>query len=312
MLPRNKTEVKVESYPAHDIWSLGAVLYLMCTGMSLFFCDIDDNIGDDEDLRALYEWDDAVRDRKLSKITDKLARNLVSLMLTKNPQRRIDALHVLDHPFLSGKQATRLSGEQSEYDVFLSYRVSTDAAHANLLYTALTQRGVKVWLDSKCLEPGKNWEIGFCEGLFKCSYFVCLVSREGMNNTKVDSLNWATLRANSPCDNVVLEWSLALELHLREYLKGIFPVFIGSMNNGTYDKFYFSGHNVSDVSVAAVEYKLRSHLDRQGCGLPYNLQYSVRSVVNDVTSDQGAFLCGDLDESLTDVVNKITKMVHQG
>ena len=84
-----------DSNPAQDMWALGALLYLLCTGVSLFFCDMEDNVADADDLLALSVGDDKFRDRKLLKITDKLARNLVSLMLTKNVEKRIDAVHVL-------------------------------------------------------------------------------------------------------------------------------------------------------------------------------------------------------------------------
>lgn len=300
------------SHPSQDMWALGALLYLFCTGSSLFCADIDDNISDEDDLLLLYEWSDIVRDRKLSKITDKLARNLVSLMLTKNVEKRIDAVHVLEHPFLSGKQTSRLQGDKAEFDVFISYRVVSDAHHAQMLFDALTEKGLKVWLDTHCLEAGKNWEIGFCEGLFKSEYFVCLISRDGMKNAENVAMNWEKLTANSACDNVMLEWMLALELHVRGLISGVFPVFIGSSLNGTtYDKFYLSSRDVPEVSASAIEEKLRSHLDRQGCGLPYVLNRSARSVVEEVVSNQGAFLSGELTEEFRKLTSKVESMAKR-
>ena len=45
-------------------------------------------------------------------------------------------------------------GETAEYDVFISYRVDSDAHHAEFLYDMMTQAGIKVWWDKKCLERG--------------------------------------------------------------------------------------------------------------------------------------------------------------
>ena len=46
-----------------------------------------------------------------------------------------------------------------EFDVFISYRVSSDANHAEILYNLLTSIGLTVWWDKKCLEPGVPWEV---------------------------------------------------------------------------------------------------------------------------------------------------------
>ena len=43
------------------------------------------------------------------------------------------------------------------YDVFISYRVASDAHHAEQVFELLTKRGVKVWWDKKCLKDGVNW-----------------------------------------------------------------------------------------------------------------------------------------------------------
>jgi hypothetical protein len=41
------------------------------------------------------------------------------------------------------------------YDVFLSYRVASDAILAERLNDKLTARGVRVWWDQKCLPQGQ-------------------------------------------------------------------------------------------------------------------------------------------------------------
>ncbi len=52
---------------------------------------------------------------------------------------------VLSHPFLSGNKAARMVGEEPEWDVFISYRVRSDFAVAQLLHDELTELGLKVW-----------------------------------------------------------------------------------------------------------------------------------------------------------------------
>jgi len=80
------------------------------------------NLVSDTDIRALAAWTDAYKAERLSHIADKYARNLVSQLLSKDPAKRPTVQQVLHHPFLSGKTASRLSGESAQYDVFISYR----------------------------------------------------------------------------------------------------------------------------------------------------------------------------------------------
>ena len=82
-------------------------------------------------------------------------------MLTRNPLKRPQMSQVLAHPFLSGKKATRLFGEVAEFDVFLSYRKQSDENHAQLMYTKLTDAGLKVWWDKKSLIPGVPWQVQY-------------------------------------------------------------------------------------------------------------------------------------------------------
>jgi hypothetical protein len=51
------------------------------------------------------------------------------------------------------------------YSCFISYRVDTDKAVAELLYEKLCRRGYNSFLDKFCLLPGQPWECGFRLGL---------------------------------------------------------------------------------------------------------------------------------------------------
>ena len=104
--------------------------------------------------------------------------------------------------------------------VFLSYRVSADAALVETLYYQLLARGVDVWWDKKCLQPGMPWEEGFADGLLSSQIFVPVLSKDAL-------APFLLLDGASRCDNVLLEFRLALELKARGVLKAIFPIFVG-------------------------------------------------------------------------------------
>jgi len=128
---------------------------------------------------------------------------------------------VLKHAFLTGRSVGRLPGEEAMFDVFLSYRVDSDSEHVKKLYDKLMDKGVKVWWDKECLKPGVSWEEGFCDGLVKSRCFVPLLSRKAIKS------RFEALTENSWCDNVLLEYRLAVELADRGMLERMYPVFIG-------------------------------------------------------------------------------------
>ncbi len=145
--------------PSFDVWSLGCILYQMCNAdvRPLFQGGQDDNLSldpsEDDNLFLLAEWSTALKARKLQRVVDPLARNLLSQMLQKDPRRRPTIMRILAHPFISNKHVARMFGEKPDFDVFISYRVASDADHAELMYNLLTAKGLKVWWDKKCLKP---------------------------------------------------------------------------------------------------------------------------------------------------------------
>ena len=131
---------------------------------------------DQKQMQLLYDWTDDYKKERLGKVLDPYARNLLSRLLMKDPLRRPHASQAIAHPFMSGKRVARMIGEKAEYDVFLSYRVSSDLHHCKLMYEMLREKGLRVWWDKKCLPLGMDWEEGFCEGLIKSKTFVALLS----------------------------------------------------------------------------------------------------------------------------------------
>ncbi len=269
------------AHPSFDVWSLGCVFYQLChdENKPLFDGGRDDNLQNsdtpDNNLWVLAEWSDELKTRKLAGISNLSARNLLSQMLTKEPTTRPTLSRVLAHPFISQKTAGRLPGVQPEFDVFISYRVDSDADHAQHMYDLLTAQGRKVWFDKVCLEHGKNWREGFCAGLCNSKAFVCLASRDAICNPAARQ-SFTTLTADSPCDNVLLEYRLALELRAMGMITYIAPVFVGdsiplverlgvsSLGAVHYSKYFPS--EFPDVSVRSVEAELKHHLAQQLLG----------------------------------------------
>ena len=202
----------VPADPSYDMWALGAVLYCLCTGGTLFVSDANGDLIHQKDLVALHHWADDEKQTRLGVVKDLYARNLISMLLTRDPAKRPTVLQAMSHPFVTGHKASRLGGDRGEFDVFLSYRVASDSVHVQKLYEALTAHGVTVWWDKVCLQPGEKWEAGFCEGLAKSDVFVPLLSRAAINHPTIAWQNFGKLTAESRCDNVFLEHRLALEL----------------------------------------------------------------------------------------------------
>ena len=306
------------AHPSFDVWSLGCILYQMCTAdvKPLMQGGQDDNllgVRKVDNLFSLAEWSPELKADKLADVPDKVARNLLSQMLHKDPSRRPTLARVLAHPFLSGMKVARLVGEKPKYDIFLSYRVAADAHHVEKLYNLLTAQGFKVYWDKLCLEPGVDWEQGFCEGLVSSRAFVPLLSRDAINHPEKAWQNFSTLTAESNCDNVFLEHRLAVELQGLGLIEKMFPVFIGNLDTTTseYTHYFGSGCHptLPEKSIMSVEEKLRHHMESQALGTPVVPNRTVKSVVDAITACQGAFIVGPTDATFEAAVASIAKML---
>jgi Protein kinase domain/TIR domain len=301
----NVTFDLVGANPAQDIWALGVVFYHIACNVPLFLCDGDGNIGE-TDLRQLAEWSDHMKNEKLSRIKNPLARNLISIMLSKDPSKRPSIDKVLNHSFLAVKKANSViatdSNPTAEYDIFLSYRVDTDFNHAKRMYEQLTAVGVKVWWDQKCLEPGEPWGIGFCRGMTKSRIFMPLLSRGSLKSI-------GELQKSSRCDNLYLEFMLALELKERGTLEKILPIFIGDYDSsGMYYKYTFRGvdpchpESFNDVVVDSVQQIFRDRLEELALGMPILESLMVSEVMANLLKYQGCFIEGALVNSIDTLI----------
>ena len=92
--------------------SLGCILYQLCHPNALLLFSPngrDDNL-DNNNLLLLQQWTEEVKHSKLLEVKDIVARNLLKQMLVKDPTKRITIERILNHPFLSGKNTTRMLG----------------------------------------------------------------------------------------------------------------------------------------------------------------------------------------------------------
>jgi ankyrin repeat protein len=332
MLPSGRVALRAPPYadgarplpaaPSFDVWQLGATLYHMLTGASLLHASASDNAVDEAQLLLAAQWEEEVKAAKLAAVASPRARDLLALLLDADPLRRPTAARVLEHPFLTNSHCTRLRSEPPAWDVFLSYRVASDAALAQALYDALTAarlpcgRALRVWWDKECLTLGKDWRVGFCGGLASCRAFLPLLSRAGFAardaaGAPLAGRNWGALRADSPCDNVLLEHRLALELARPErgLIEFVVPLFVGDEVPGAPGEHGGWGRDVApcsggeDASVEAVDSALRKEMDACGLGSPYAPRMGPQEVWRlGVDSKQGHFLRGKREEAVATFV----------
>jgi serine/threonine protein kinase len=323
------------AHASFDIWSLGCILYQLCNNdvKSLFAGNQDDNLsverGEDDSLWSLHAWNDSFKQKKLMKIQNVLAKNLISQLLMKDFSLRPSISRILSHPFLTSKKVTRLIGDKAEFDVFISYRVASDAKHTEKLYNLLTKKGLKVWWDAKCLEPGVDWKEGFCAGLVNSRMFVCLISKDAINNNKNDRQNFSKLTEESPCDNVFLEHRLAIELKKLTLIDVIYPVFIGEIvENRSNDDNATTTTTSSTIiykrvilehllpttvncSVKAVENDLKLHMASQCLGDPVETEKTVSSVLTEIVSQDCALVEGDGEIAFNNTAEKIIAKLNE-
>jgi serine/threonine protein kinase/Leucine-rich repeat (LRR) protein len=303
--------------PAHDIWSLGAVLYMLVTNKSLFFVDAKDDI-EEADLLILRNFPKEFKRERLKRVKHTYVRNLLSLMLSKSPSKRPSVKQILAHPFLSGQAAPRLVGQEAEFDVFISYRQNSDRRHVESIYDKLTAMGLNVWWDVKCLKPGVSWKKGFCEGLVKSRVFMPVLSRGAINNPNDPRANFSTLTKESPCDNVLLEHWLSLELLNRGLVEKIYPVMVGDYvtdperkGQFTYDNYFAGGSHPKlsgDVVVESVQNELEDTLTGMGLGSIIQEDMSVSMIVKSILESQGSFIWGEMDKCLDKIADDVIHM----
>jgi GTPase SAR1 family protein len=198
------------------------------------------------------------------------------------------------------------SGLRARYDVFLSYRwtgkIEDDLTLG--LFNKLSAdvlasgRSIDVFLDKRRLEDGRNFQEDFAEALLKSQFPVVIMSSEALKRM-------AKLESGSGIDNLLLEWTLILELLELKKMDMCLPIFIGTYNQSAptcadaissiFDEVTLADgskirpiDSLPDVPVTSITEKVRSILGQHGLSeSPLLSCRSVREVVTRLSLQQG-------------------------
>jgi len=121
------------------------------------------------------------------------------------------ASELIDRGTKVGRRKATKTKSEDIWDVFLSYRVSTDQKLVQDLYWRLIgmdvvvngkTRKMRPFWDAECLRSGESWEVGFCKAICRSTLVVVVMSRNALACV-------SCLGPDSACDNVILECALA-------------------------------------------------------------------------------------------------------
>ncbi len=203
-------------------------------------------------------------------------------------------------------------GLRSRYDVFLSYRWtgSFDEDLTSGLFHNLSEdlvgssgREIHVFLDKRRLQDGRNFQEDFADALLVTSLPVVILSTAALQRMM-------SLKVDSPIDNLLLEWTLIVELLQSKTIRFCLPVIIGSYNPSAPKCAEVFANFFTDVIKAAdgtVKYSgpdslpnisVASVLDRVGSMLrehnlpasPHLSKHTVRSVVKHLVLHKAVFV----------------------
>ena len=211
------------SSPSIDMWALGCVLYELFTCETLFHCGSKLSL---VDVAQVATFSYSVLKNKMKKIKNRKARDLLTLLLVKDPSGRTDIGHIFAHSFFTDNRAlSNVLNHNEQYDVFLSYRNFSDYATADVVYKFLITAGFSVFID-KLYNSNMSWYENLSIGLKRSRVFVPLVSRAAIQN-------FEKIAPASPGDGLLIEYRVALEYKELNIIQDIVPVFIGDRDWST-------------------------------------------------------------------------------
>jgi hypothetical protein len=140
-------------------------------------------------------------------------------------------------------------------------------------------REIRVFLDKQRLQDGRNFQEDFADALLKSSVPVTIMSTAALARMQ-------SLKADSAIDNLLLEWTLIVELLDRDakVLLECLPVFVGTFDRAASScaamiTSIFSDNvigSLPDVTVASIIGKVRTILEQRG--IPESPHLSSRTV----------------------------------
>jgi hypothetical protein len=153
----------------------------------------------------------------------------------------------------------------SSYHVFISYRVASEKDFARKLHDELVQRSleasgqkIRVFLDQVRLKDGERWDQAFMAGL--CSSWICVPVISNGSIMPMTKLNNDSSKSEV-CDNVLLEWMAAVELHSRNQIKAIMPIIVGDEGGKNFE-WSLAQQLATDEHTTTAD-TCRQHLERE-------------------------------------------------
>ena len=253
--------------------------------------------------------------------------------------------HEVEHEVDEGLPGAELDQFEYKWDLFISYRVTSDADLVEKLYDKITKEHptMKVFLDKRELVLGEAWGQGFADAITH-SRVVALVMSRGTfscpHGKTCDNCphNIARLQRNPDAeDNVILEYDLALDMFDMGRIKRIVPLLVGdlhdhehlgAMYHDFFDKFKpcLSWDAVPDRKASTIQKRachmlskfpeLKLQLDatkdknlkhkKLREGIPSLLRgRTVRQTLTAITSMQGIKLVGLPDSTISEACKRL-------
>ena len=149
--------------------------------------------------------------------------------------------------------------------------------------------------------------------------FLPILSREAINSSSVEKQNLTLLSRSSPCDNVLLEYRLALELVERGLLESIYPALVGDIAIDDTGKESYTDYFLTEchpkctnfVVVDSVESTLQDHLNRLCFGTPLLENMTVPLIVDHIVKNQGCLVEGLIDKAFDMAIDDVVSIVEE-